>query len=330
MTPAIEAVGLVKRFGSSVLAVDGVDLTVQTGTVLGLLGPNGAGKTTVVRMLATLLRPDAGQARVAGFDVVRDADRVRAAIGLAGQYAAVDERLTGAENLRLIARLQLMSARDARRRAAELLEEFDLTDAGNRVVRTYSGGMRRRLDLAAALVHSPPVLFLDEPTTGLDPRSRLQLWSVLEGLVARGTTVLLTTQYLEEADRLADRIAVVDHGRILAEGTAAELKADLSATRLVLDLPDGRTAAAAAQVLTGSPGTGGTPAVQGAAVHLTVTAAPSALAEATARLHEAGLRAIGVTITEPTLDDVFLRLTGAPVSGDAVELSDDALTGSPA
>jgi daunorubicin resistance ABC transporter ATP-binding subunit len=220
----VQAEGLTKTYGT-VRALDGLDLEIAPGTVTGLLGPNGAGKTTAVRVLATLLRPDAGSARVAGHDVLQDPDAVRRSIGLAGQYAAVDEHLTGEENLRLLGRLHLLSRADARQRAARLLEDFDLVDAGGRATRTYSGGMRRRLDLAAALVNRPEVLFLDEPTTGLDPRSRLQLWDVLRGLVRDGTTLLLTTQYLEEADQLADDIVVVDRGRVQARGTAGELKA---------------------------------------------------------------------------------------------------------
>jgi oleandomycin transport system ATP-binding protein len=228
---AIAARGLTKRFGATT-AVDGVDLAIREGTVFGLLGPNGAGKTTVVRMLATLIAPDAGQASVLGYDVAGQAHQVRQLIGLTGQYASVDETLTGAENLLLIARLTGASRRDAKERAQELLRRFRLTDAANRAVKTYSGGMRRRLDLAASLVGRPRVLFLDEPTTGLDPRSRNALWEIVRELVADGVTVLLTTQYLEEADQLADQIAVIDHGRVIAEGTSAELKAQTGADTL--------------------------------------------------------------------------------------------------
>src|SRR3954465_10450542 len=224
MTDAIVVEGLVKRFGATT-ALDGVDLTVAEGSVLGLLGPNGAGKTTVVRILTTLLRADAGRAEVVGLDVVRDAAAVRAAIGLTGQYAAVDEYLTGFENLEMIGRLYRLGKDRSRRRARELLERFSLTEAGDRPVKPYSGGMRRRLDLAGALVAEPPVLFLDEPTTGLDPRSRSALWDVIRELVRGGTTLLLTTQYLEEADRLADDILVIDHGQAIAQGTADQLKA---------------------------------------------------------------------------------------------------------
>jgi ABC-2 type transport system ATP-binding protein len=246
--PAISVRGLVKSFGK-VRALDGIDLAVQRGTVLGVLGPNGAGKTTTVRILATLLKPDVGSARVAGLDVVRDAGALRAKIGLAGQYAAVDEHLTGEENLVMVGRLYGMNRKGATTRAGELLERFQLTDAAERVAKTYSGGMRRRLDLAAALVASPPVLFLDEPTTGLDPRSRVGLWETIEGLVAEGTTVLLTTQYLDEAERLADRIAVIDRGTVIAEGTADELKDRVGGERLEVHLTDRADAERAAEAL---------------------------------------------------------------------------------
>src|SRR6187200_60120 len=246
--PAISVRGLRKAFGD-VQALCGVDLEVQTGTILGLLGPNGAGKTTAVRVLATLLKPDAGTARVAGLDVERDAARLRERIGLAGQYAAIDENLTGLENLTMVGRLYGMSKAAAKRRAAELIERFDLVDAGGRPAKTYSGGMRRRLDLAAALVASPPVIFLDEPTTGLDPRSRLEVWSTIEGLVAEGTTVLLTTQYLDEADRLADAIAVIDHGRVIAEGSPDELKDRVGGERLEVHLAESGAAATAIRAL---------------------------------------------------------------------------------
>src|SRR6478609_460853 len=250
MTQAITAEGLVKVYRSrksEVRALDGVDLVVEEGTVLGLLGPNGAGKTTTVRILATLLRPDAGHATVAGFDVVRQADQLRSVIGLSGQFAAVDENLTGRENLFMFGRLYQLSSAEAGQRAAELLEQFDLADAGDRVVKTYSGGMRRRLDLGSALIGRPRILFMDEPTTGLDPRSRLGMWDVIRGLVREGTTLLLTTQYLEEADELADSIAVVDHGKIIARGTSDELKSQIGGARLELvvkhreDIPAARS-----------------------------------------------------------------------------------------
>src|SRR6187397_635024 len=240
-TNAITAEGLVKIYKSrksEVRALDGIDLDVAEGTVLGLLGPNGAGKTTTVRILATLLKPDAGRATVAGFDVVKQADQLRSVIGLSGQFAAVDENLTGRENLWMFGRLYQLSSAESGRRAAELLEQFDLADAGDRVVKTYSGGMRRRLDLGSALIGRPRILFMDEPTTGLDPRSRLGMWEVIRGLVREGTTLLLTTQYLEEADELADSIAVVDHGKIIARGTADELKSQVGGERIEVVVRD--------------------------------------------------------------------------------------------
>src|SRR3954447_18950851 len=246
--PAISVTGLAKAFGS-VRALDGVDLEAAPGTVLGVLGPNGAGKTTAVRVMTTLLRPDAGEIRVAGIDAVRAPAKLRERIGLAGQYAAVDENLTGLENLVMVGRLYGEPRREARRRGHALLERFDLAEAAGRVAKTYSGGMRRRLDLAAALVANPPVLFLDEPTTGLDPRSRVGLWETIEGLVAEGTTVLLTTQYLDEAERLADRIAVIDRGTVIAEGTADELKDRVGGERLEVHLSDRADAQRAAEAL---------------------------------------------------------------------------------
>jgi ABC-2 type transport system ATP-binding protein len=308
MSHAIEAEGLVKTFGTDVRALDGVSLTVETGTVLGLLGPNGAGKTTTVRVLTTTLVPDSGRALVNGFDVVKQADKVRASIGLAGQYAAVDENLTGRENLRMVGQLLQLSRRDASRIADELLEHFELTEAANRPSKTYSGGMRRRLDIAAALVHRPPVLFLDEPTTGLDPKSRNAVWAVVEELVAAGTTVLLTTQYLEEADRLADRIIVVDRGAVIAEGTSTELKADLGETVLDLEFVDPDTAQRAASSFRGS-WKGGV-VVDGSLLELSVDAGPSEVMLALRTLETAGIAATRMALREPSLDDVFLSLTG--------------------
>jgi ABC-2 type transport system ATP-binding protein len=308
MSHAIEAEELRKTFGGKVRALDGVSFAVEEGTVFGLLGPNGAGKTTAVRVLTTIVNPDGGSARVLGHDVVKEAGRVRSLIGLAGQYAAVDENLTGRENIFMVGRLNHLARPVCARRATELLERFGLTDAGDRPLKTYSGGMRRRLDLAAALVARPQVLFLDEPTTGLDLRSRNDLWEMIEGLVDGGTTVLLTTQYLEEADRLARRIAVVDHGRVIAEGTPAQLKADLGATFLDVGLPDAAAAASAAEALA----TVGTkpPTVDGTTIELPVDDGPRAAMEALRILDAHALSPTTFNLREPSLDDVFLALTG--------------------
>ena len=306
---AVETEQLRKSYGA-VQALRGVDLRVAAGSVFGLLGPNGAGKTTAVRILTTLLRPDEGSARVVGFDVVRDAAQVRQEIGLAGQYAAVDENLTGFENLEMVGRLYHLPRGDARARARELLASFDLVAAGDRLVRTYSGGMRRRLDLAAALVARPPVLFLDEPTTGLDIRSRIGLWQTIETLVSEGTTVLLTTQYLDEADRLADRIAVIDQGLVIAEGTSEELKAKVGGERLEIHLCDGQLGEQAVVAL--SPIASDRPCLEDGTVRVPVAERRGTIAAAVRRLDDAGIAIDDISVNTPTLDDVFLNLTGRP------------------
>ena len=311
---AIEATGLVKTFGDT-RAVDGVDLAVPRGSVYGVLGPNGAGKTTTIRRLATLLRPDAGEARVLGHDIVDDADAVRSAVSLTGQLASVDEDLTGHENLVLLAKLLGFGRRDSRARAAELLEAFGLTDARDRLVKNFSGGMRRRLDIAASLVVTPQLLFLDEPTTGLDPRSRNQVWDIVRALVADGTTILLCTQYLDEADQLADGIAVIDHGRVIAEGTPAQLKAAVGSGALHVRLLDPADRPQAAQVLErelGSVHLENDPAA------LSVSCSDSdRAAEAVAELARSGVSIGGFSLGQPSLDEVFLSLTGHPAESEA-------------
>ncbi len=315
---AISVRGLYKSYGD-VQALAGVDLDAQAGVVFGLLGPNGAGKTTIVRILTTLLTPDRGEVYVAGYDAVHQAVELRHKIGLAGQYAAVDENLTGRENLTMVGRLYGASRGAANRRSDELLERFDLVEAARRPAKTYSGGMRRRLDLAAALVAEPPILFLDEPTTGLDPRSRLSLWEVIEQLVEGGTTVLLTTQYLDEADRLADDIAVIDHGRVIARGTSDELKDLVGGERLEVRLDRREDAERAAQALASLSDE--EPSVDGAIVSIHVRQRRGAIVTAVNQLGEAGVGVDDLALRRPTLDDVFLTLTGhaAEPSGETTE-----------
>jgi ABC-2 type transport system ATP-binding protein len=320
---ALEASGLVKSFGD-VRAVAGVDLAVRSGSVYGVLGPNGAGKTTTIRMLATLLRPDAGTASVLGHDIVKEADTVRGLVSLTGQLASVDEDLTGRENLILLARLLGLKRADAKARATELLDAFDLAEASGRLVKHYSGGMRRRLDIAASLVVTPELMFLDEPTTGLDPRSRNQVWDIIRSLAAAGTTILLCTQYLDEADQLAEGIAVIDHGKVIAEGTPAQLKASVGSGSLHVRLLDAAQRPEAERLLERELGT----------VHL--EADPAALsapcsdadraAETVAELARSDVRIAGFSLAQPSLDEVFLALTGHP----AEDQTDDAMEEEPA
>ncbi len=309
MQGAIYAEGLVKTF-KEVRALDGVDLNVPEGTVLGLLGPNGAGKTTAVRVLTTLLQPDSGRAVVAGIDVLKHPNEVRRLIGLSGQFAAVDDYLTGRENLQMVGELYQLSARDAKRRAVELLERFSLDDAGDRIAKNYSGGMRRRLDLAAALVVSPPVMFMDEPTTGLDPRNRQLLWDLIQDLVAGGTTLLLTTQYLEEADRLAHDICVVDHGKVIARGTSDELKAQIGGERIEVVVHRREHMDAAGEVLRNFGK--GDLTVEDHTRRLTapVIGGAKLLAEVIRELDSRGVEIDDIGLRRPTLDDVFISLTG--------------------
>ncbi len=322
--PAIVVEGIVKRFGK-VEALRGVDLQVPPSTVLGLLGPNGAGKTTAVRILTTLLSPDEGRATVVGYDVVRQAEQLRHVIGLAGQNAAVDENLTGLENLEMVGRLYHVPAAEAKKRGEEILERFELSDAAHRTAKTYSGGMRRRLDLGASLVGHPQVLFLDEPTTGLDPRGRIEMWDIIRELVMEGTTLLLTTQYLDEADRLADKIAVIDLGQVIAEGTSDELKARVGGEMLALRVVDrGRAAEAAGSVLGLGPGGGNVDNNTGE-INVPVGSDGTAiLTEAVRRMDAEGIQLADISLRRPTLDDVFLALTGhAAEEAEAEQAAED-------
>ena len=320
--PAIDAAGLVKSFGAT-RAVDGVDLVVPRGAVYGVLGPNGAGKTTTIRMLATLLRPDGGSARVLGYDIVEEADRVRGAVTLTGQLASVDEDLTGRENLVLLARLLGFRRADAKSRASELLAAFGLEDAGGRQVKNYSGGMRRRIDIAASLVVTPQLMFLDEPTTGLDPRSRNHVWDIVRALAAGGTTVLLCTQYLDEADQLADRIAVIDHGRVIAEGTPGQLKASVGTGALHVRLLDPADRPRAERVLGQALGVAVHREADAAGLSAPVSQVGLA-AHALSELERAGVGVADFALGRPSLDEVFLALTGRPAERDA-GADDDAV-----
>jgi ABC-2 type transport system ATP-binding protein len=308
--PAVDAEGLVYRFGENV-AVAGVDLEIAPGEIYGVLGPNGAGKTTTIRMLATLLRPDSGEARIFGHDVVRESDAVRGRVSLTGQFASVDEDLTGYENLVLVARLLGFPRKDAKRRAGELLDAFGLSDAAGRLAKTYSGGMRRRLDIAASIVVTPDLLFLDEPTTGLDPRNRNQVWDIVRSMSSGGTTVLLTTQYLDEADQLADRIAVIDNGKVIAEGTPGELKSSVGSGVLRVRLREPEARPEAARILSGSLGvTAETPSDPVAL--LARVSEPERVPDALAGLPRAGIAVTDFSLGQPSLDEVFLALTGHP------------------
>jgi ABC-2 type transport system ATP-binding protein len=322
-TLAVEASGITKSFGKT-LALRGIDLSVARGTVYGVLGPNGAGKSTMVRILATLLRPDAGTAFVDGIDVVRDPAKVRTRIGLAGQYAAVDEYLTGRENLVMFGRLSGLTKRAAKERAAELLEQFDLVDAADRPSKGYSGGMRRRLDLAASLTSRPPILFLDEPTTGLDPRSRLTMWGVIQDLVGDGTTVLLTTQYLEEADRLASRVAVIDQGVVIAEGTPAELKARVGGEGLEIAVVNPADLARAREIVAAVASDEVFVDTDRRRVRAAVSEGAQALSRVAGELSAQGIETEDLGLHRPTLDEVFLALTGRPVDDDETPPGDAA------
>ncbi len=311
---AVEAHGLVKTFGEN-RAVDGVDLNIRTGSVYGVLGPNGAGKTTTISMLATLLRPDAGAARVFGHDVVREAQVVRQLIGVTGQYASVDETLSATENLVIFSRLLGLGRAESRRKAAELLETFGLTEAATRPLKNFSGGMRRRLDLAASLIAQPPLIFLDEPTTGLDPRTRAQMWDTIRELVATGSTVVLTTQYLDEADQLADRIAVIDRGRVVAEGTADELKDAVGNQSLQLGLVAAADLGSALDIVEATFGVAATTSPEARRITVPVTG-PDEVTDLLVRLREARIAVDSISMDKPSLDEVFLTLTGHGVAAE--------------
>ncbi|AXH36546.1 ATP-binding cassette domain-containing protein [Humibacter sp. BT305] len=321
---AVEAHGLIKTFGTN-RAVDGVDLTVRTGTVYGVLGPNGAGKTTTIRMLATLLRPDGGSATVFGHDVVREAQVVRQLVGVTGQYASVDETLSATENLVLFSRLNGLSVRAAKAKSEELLEEFGLTEAAKRPLKNFSGGMRRRLDLAASLIAQPPLIFLDEPTTGLDPRTRSQMWDTIRRLVSTGSTVLLTTQYLDEADQLADRIAVIDRGLVVAEGTADELKASVGSSSLQLTLSDPHEADAARRAIADVLGVEAVLSPEAGRITAPMADADT-VTDLLIRLRAEGVGVTELSVQKPTLDEVFLTLTGRPATDDDSGSDPDAAT----
>ena len=324
----IEAIGLTKTYtpkgAGPVHALDGLDLVVPQGTVTALLGPNGAGKTTTVKVLTTLITPNAGTATIDGIDVLAHPERIRPIIGVSGQYAAVDENLTGFENLDMVGRLYHLGSRQSRARAQELITLFDLDEAKNRPVKGFSGGMRRRIDLAGALVTRPKVLFLDEPTTGLDPRSRLGMWDIITSLVGQGTTVLLTTQYLEEADRLADSISVIDDGKVIAKGTADELKASIGGQRVEINLVDAADSAAAIEILRRFGNSEPAVTAEGRALTVNAADAPDALQRILAELGDRGIRLFDAGMRRPTLDDVFLRLTGHTASDE--EKQDDPAT----
>jgi ABC-2 type transport system ATP-binding protein len=303
---AIEVQGLTKSF-KDLKVLEGINLTVKKGTMLALLGPNGAGKTTTVRILSTLLKPDGGRVMVNGYDVVKDADDVRSVIGLTGQYAAVDEYLTGRENLEMMGKLYHLSSADSKRRAQELLEQFDLVEAGSRAAKTYSGGMRRRLDLAASLVATPPIVFLDEPTTGLDPRSRIAMWDVIEKLMDQGTTILLTTQYLEEADKLADRVAVIDHGVVIAEGTSDELKAKVGKDRLEIVIKEGSNFEQAVRIIDGEAAKVN---AEDRSISIPTDGSVREIKKIFDQMEQSHIELESFSLHKPTLDDVFLHLTG--------------------